>query len=128
MCELLGVGLDLCAVERMREHVSDRFLERYFTREEAAYVRGRGAHAAESLAGLWAAKEAVSKALGTGLAFPLDEIEIGHTPTGQPVVCLHGQAALAAHGGSFLLSITHDAGAAAAVAIWLGSRPDAEPA
>ena len=117
MCNVRGVGLDLCQVDRMRNHLEGRFLEKHFTEAEAAYVRSRGAQAAESLAGLWAAKEAVLKALGTGIAFPLRDVEIGHTEAGQPTVQLHGEALN--HGGSFLLSITHENGMAAAVAIWL---------
>ena len=92
-------------------------MEKYLTEAEADYVRSRGAQAAESLAGLWAAKEAVLKALGTGIAFPLRDIEIGHTPSGQPTVLLHGQAREL--GGSFMVSVTHENGMAAAVAIWL---------
>ena len=117
MCNVRGIGLDLCQVERMQNHLEGRFLEKYFTEAEAAYIRSRGARAAESLAGLWAAKEAVLKALGTGIAFPLRDVEICHTEAGQPTVQLHGEALN--HGGSFLLSITHENGMAAAVAIWL---------
>ena len=67
MSEIRGVGLDLCEIDRMREHLEDRFLEKYFTAREAAYIRARGAQAAASMAGVWAAKEAVLKAMGTGL-------------------------------------------------------------
>ena len=119
MSEIRGVGLDLCAVDRMRGHLEDRFLDRYFTAREADYIRSRGAQAAQSMAGIWAAKEAVLKALGTGIAFPLQEVEIDHTANGQPTVLLHGKAEEAAS-GSFLLSITHEAGMAAATAIWIG--------
>ena len=114
-----GIGLDLCQVDRMRRHLEDRFMEKYFTEAEVAYIRSQGARAAESMAGIWAAKEAVLKALGTGIAFPLQEVEISHTANGQPTVLLHGKAAEAAS-GSFLLSITHEAGMAAATAIWIG--------
>ena len=118
MSEIRGIGLDLCDIDRMRDHLEDRFLDRYFTAQEADYIRSRGAQAAESMAGLWAAKEAVLKAMGTGIAFPLREIEIVHTGSGQPTARLHGRAAEAA-GGSFLLSVTHEKGMAAATAIWL---------
>lgn len=120
MSEIRGLGLDLCEIDRMRARLDDRFLERYFTRQEADYIRSRGATAAQSMAGIWAAKEAVMKALGTGIAFPLKEVEVCHTEKGQPTIALHGRAAEWAEGGSFLLSITHDGGMAAAVALWLG--------
>lgn len=120
MCELLGIGLDLCEVDRMREHLDDGFLARFFTEEEAAYIRARGQQAAQSLAGIWAAKEAVLKALGTGIAFALREVEISHTASGQPVVRLHGKAAEAAGDSGFLVSITHEGGMAAAMAVRAG--------
>ena len=117
MCNVRGIGLDLCQVDRMRNRLEGRFLDKYFTEAEAAYIRSRGAQAAESMAGIWAAKEAVLKALGTGIAFPLREIEIDHTDAGQPTARLHGRAQEL--GGSFLVSITHEGGMAAAVAVWL---------
>ena len=118
MSEIRGVGLDLCDIDRMRERLEDRFLDRYFTAQEADYIRSRGAQGAESLAGIWAAKEAVLKALGTGIAFSLRDIEIGHTDSGQPTVLLHGRAAEEIS-GRFLLSITHERGMAAATAVWI---------
>lgn len=119
MCKTRSIGLDLCDIDRMAEHLGDRFLEKYFTGQEAAYIRSRGGQAAQSMAGIWAAKEAVLKALGTGIVLPLQEIEIGHTELGQPTVTLHGRAAETAGSGSFLVSITHEKGMAAAVALWV---------
>ena len=73
MCK--GLGLDLCGIARMEALLRDeRFLSRYFTPAEAAYVRSKGAGAAQTLAGLYAAKEAVLKALGVGIALPLREV------------------------------------------------------
>ena len=58
-----GVGIDLCAIGRMEELLGNvRFLERFFTEEETAYVMARGAAAAQSMAGIFAAKEALLKA------------------------------------------------------------------
>ena len=102
----------------MEPHLHDRFLERYFTPEEAAYIHSRGAQAAQSMAGIWAAKEAVLKALGTGIAFPLQDIEVCHTELGQPFIRLRGKVAEAAPGSRFLISITHEGGMAAAMAVW----------
>lgn len=120
MCK--GLGLDLCGIARMAALVEDeRFLGRYFTSEEAAYVRGKGAGAAQTLAGLYAAKEAVLKAMGTGIALPLREVEIWHAPGGQPQVRLTGQAArrlAELGGGTFLLTVSHEGDTAAAAALW----------
>ncbi|MGN0746886.1 MAG: holo-ACP synthase [Aristaeellaceae bacterium] len=116
MCK--GLGLDLCGIPRMEPLLADgRFLARYFTGEEAAYIRSRGAGAAQSMAGIWAAKEALLKAAGRGLSLPLAEIEVCHDPSGQPFYRLHGTAAEALP-GAFLLSITHEGDMAAAVCLW----------
>lgn len=97
-----------------------RFLTRYFTEAEGAYIISRGQSAAQSLAGIWAAKEAVLKALGMGLSLPLRDIEIIHTEAGQPHIHLTGKALDAAQGGSLLVSITHEGGMAAALCVWQG--------
>ena len=59
---VLGIGLDLCPIDRMRKAVErhgDRFLRRVFTEEERAYASGRG-NRFEAFAGRFAAKEAAS--------------------------------------------------------------------
>lgn len=119
MCRVLGVGIDLCDISRMEKTLKDdRFLKRYFTPEESAYIRSRGLGAGQTMAGIFAAKEAFLKAVGCGLAFPLQEVEVCHTDLGQPIYRLTGQAAQAIHGGQVLLSITHEGLMAAAVCIW----------
>lgn len=117
MSDIRGIGLDLCAIPRMQELLdSGRSLKRMFTDAEETYIRAKGASAAQTMAGLFAAKEAILKALGTGLTLPLTDIVITHTALGQPLVNLTGNAAQL--GGSFLLSITHEGDVAAATAIW----------
>lgn len=119
MCEIRGLGLDMCAIPRMQELLdSGRSLQRLFNEEEEAYIRAKGAGAAQTMAGLFAAKEAVLKALGTGLTIPVADVRINHTTLGQPQVTLTGKAA--GMGGHWLLSITHEDGMSAATALWLG--------
>ena len=121
---VLGVGVDLCGIDRMRSQLEhETFLRRCFTEREIAYIRGRGAQAADSLAGLWAAKEAVLKALGTGLTVPMTDIEITHTDLGQPVCVLRGEALRLSRGGTLRLSITHEGDLAAAFCVWSVSAP-----
>ncbi|MCI0570596.1 MAG: 4'-phosphopantetheinyl transferase superfamily protein, partial [Myxococcaceae bacterium] len=76
---VLGLGLDICSVERMRRILegprAERFLARVFTEEERAYCGAR-ADAAAAFAGRFAAKEALTKALGapSGLAWKHMEV------------------------------------------------------
>ena len=113
-----GLGLDLCEIARMdRMLADDRFLNRYFTREEIEYIQSKGKGAAQTLAGVFAAKEALVKALGTGITFDLKEINVSHESSGLPCYSLSGKASELGAGDCFLLSITHDGGMAAAVCI-----------
>ena len=115
---ILGVGIDLCEVGRMEKLVEDgRFMKRYFTEAENEYVLGRGRKAAETMAGIFAAKEAFAKAMGTGITFELKEAEVVHDERGCPGYRLSGRAAEVAAGSRFGLSSSHDGGVAGAVCI-----------
>jgi len=116
MCN--GIGIDLCEISRMEKLVADeRFMNRWFTPDEIHYVQARGKGAAQTLAGLYAAREALAKALGSGIDFDLKEAEILHTQAGAPYFRLTGRLAERTAGSRICLSITHDAGVAAAVCI-----------
>jgi holo-[acyl-carrier protein] synthase len=113
------LGIDIIKVERIRlalDRFGDRFSRRVLTPTEQRYVRGR----AETFAGRWAAKEAVSKVLGLGVrGIGWRDIEIERLPTGQPAVRLHGRAA--ARAGQLgveriAVSISHEADYAVAIA------------
>lgn len=113
------LGVDIIRVDRIRrtlERFGPRFVERVLTPAEQRYVRARP----PTLAGRWAAKEAVSKVLGLGVrGIGWREIEIERLPTGQPAVRLHGRAARRADQlgmSRIALSITHEAEYAVAVA------------
>ena len=115
MCK--GVGIDLCDIARMQAWLDEgRSMRRLFTQEEQAYISSKGATAAQTMAGLFAAKEAILKALGTGMSVAMTDIHITHTELGQPVATLTGKAA--EFGGRVHLSITHEGGMAAAFAVW----------
>jgi holo-[acyl-carrier protein] synthase len=113
------LGIDIIRVERIRaslERFGDRFTNRVLTPAEKRYVRGRP----ETMAGRWAAKEAVSKVLGLGVrGIGWRDIEIERLPTGQPSVRLHGRAAKRAEQlgmGRIAVSITHESDYAVAMA------------
>ena len=113
-----GIGIDLVEVDRVAGLLARRPAaeERLFTQDERAYCRGFSA-ASERFAARVAAKEAVGKALGTGI-IAWREIEV--VGGGRPRVLLHGRTADAARRlgiGRVDLSLTHTARQAAAVAL-----------
>lgn len=117
---IAGIGLDLCAIGRMEKAIErERFLERVYTERERERIRAAsGMRRGEIAAGLFAAKEAVAKALGTGFdGFGPADIEIAPDARGRPECALHNRAAALAGGRSIRVSITHESDMAAAVAI-----------
>jgi holo-[acyl-carrier protein] synthase len=113
------LGIDIVRVERIKrtlERFGTRFSQRVLTPGEQRYVRDRP----ETLAGRWAAKEAVSKVLGLGVrGIGWRDIEVERLPTGQPAVRLHGRAARRAEQmgmARIALSISHEADYAVAIA------------
>ena len=94
---ILGIGTDLCNIERIEgtlQRFGDRFRDRVFTEVELRKARSR-VHEAATLAKRWAAKEACSKALGTGLRMGIAwrDMAVSNLPTGQPVMRVTGWAA-----------------------------------
>jgi len=120
----IAVGLDLieiARVDRVLTRHPERFRDRCFTAAEIAEL-DRKPRPAESYAGRFAAKEAVGKALGTGVPFTWREIEI--LGPGKPTVTLSGWTRSVAERlgvRAIDLSITHTATTSAAVAITVGS-------
>lgn len=94
---ILGIGTDLANIERIQhtlDRFGDRFRNRVFTETELAKAARRKDEAG-TLAKRWAAKEACSKALGTGLAMGISwrDMAVSNLRTGQPVMALTGWAA-----------------------------------
>jgi holo-[acyl-carrier protein] synthase len=122
--QAIKVGTDICSITRIREAYEkngERFLDKILTSEEKRYVLSRQKRVAESLAGRFAAKEAVGKALGVGLrGVGWKEIEIGRSPYGAPLVMLHGRAKERASFlklSTFDVSISHEREFAIAVVV-----------
>lgn len=120
MAGRFAIGIDIVEVARFEKHAKDldsRFCKRVFTHYEVEYLKSRKA---ATMAGLFAAKEAVAKALGTGFkGFLPSEIEIRHNDSGAPYVVLHGKAKKYAKDASIQVSISHTKTLAVAVAISL---------
>ncbi|MDX5350242.1 MAG: holo-ACP synthase [Paracoccaceae bacterium] len=94
---ILGIGTDLANIERIQgtlDRFGDRFRNRVFTETELRKAARRKDEAG-TLAKRWAAKEACSKALGTGLAMGISwrDMAVSNLRTGQPVMELTGWAA-----------------------------------
>jgi len=93
---ILGIGTDLANIERIQgtlDRFGDRFKNRVFTDEEKRKSESRK-DVAGTYAKRWAAKEACSKALGTGLAMGIawKDMSVSNLRTGQPVMHVTGWA------------------------------------
>ena len=123
MPELLGVGVDLCGIARIERAIEKaHFYERVFTPEERAYLDQKGKSRAQSAAAMFAAKEAVAKALGTGFAQGVMpwQIEVTHEQSGKPGVLLTGAAREKFEqigGAGVRISLSHEGDSAIAFAV-----------
>lgn len=121
---ILGLGIDIIEVSRIRashERFGDRFLRRILLPSEIAYCFSHK-DPAPFLAARFAAKEAISKAFGTGIGAQLgwQDMEISRHPSGQPYVTLHGgglELVRRLQAKQIQLSLSHTAQHAAAVAV-----------
>lgn len=124
---ILGTGIDIIEVSRIEashRKFGERFLQRILKPAEIAYCLSHK-RPAPFLAARFAAKEAISKAFGTGIGRHLgwQDMEVGRKESGEPFVILHdgGQRLLAERGGRIVqLSLSHTEQYAAAVAILEG--------
>ncbi len=90
---IIGVGTDIIEISRIKEAAlkNEGFVEKVFTEQEKAAAKGAAYYS--SLAGYFAAKEALSKALGTGFrGFFFKDIEIEKNTLGKPQLILRGRA------------------------------------
>lgn len=127
MCErrtvIIGIGTDLCAVSRIEKAIGkEHFYTRVYLEAERTYLETKGRGKAESAAAMFAAKEAVAKALGTGFAkgVAASLIEVTHNENGAPGIRLHegAKARLDEIGGRrVLLSLSHEGDMAMAFAV-----------
>ena len=134
---MIRLGTDIVYIPRIQAAINrfgDRFLQRVYTlaeQHDCGYGDAASRPSVERLAGRWAAKEAVAKALGTGWqGVGYTDIEIHRQPSGAPTVHLHkGAAAQVATWGEsqWQLSLSHDGNYAIATALLICSDGIAPP-
>lgn len=91
--KIFGIGTDIIEIERIQKAINknERFLSRFFTEREIDYFEKK-AFKPNTIAGNFCAKEAISKALGTGVRkFNLKDIEVLRDDLGKPIVMTHGK-------------------------------------
>jgi holo-[acyl-carrier protein] synthase len=114
---MAGLGTDIIEIKRIQTALArERFWQRVYTPSERDWLQTKGENLPQSAAGLFCAKEAIAKALGTGFgaALSFQDIEISHTESGAPVVQRPD--------GEFLLSISHCQEYATATALLLSEN------
>jgi len=118
------IGIDLAVISRFDQFFSrhgEKGLRRFLTDDELpAVFSDSGAPRIRRIAGYWAIKEAVSKALGCGIGGELGfhDMQIVHTPKGAPEVLLSPDAGKRHGAKKIAVSLTHDGDLAIAVAFF----------
>ncbi|TFH02478.1 MAG: holo-[acyl-carrier-protein] synthase [Calditrichales bacterium] len=108
---IVSIGVDICEVKRIRsidEKSGQRFLQKVFTAHEISYCENK-VNKHTSLAARFAAKEALMKAIGTGLRDGLQwkDTEVRNDPLGRPYFHFYGKVAKLISGRSVFLSLSH---------------------
>lgn len=124
---IAGIGIDIIEIDRIKQALCHpKFISRVFTQQEQRYCDSRGVQRAASYAARFAGKEAVLKALGTGLVGGRwQDIQILPNEQGQPVVSLTGAFGdIAAQQGvqQIFISLSHARDYAAAQVIFWGGN------
>lgn len=120
---IYGIGNDIIEIDRIAASIArhkQHFLDRVFTKQEQEYCENHR-ESAQHYAGRFAAKEAVVKALGTGIRDGISwcSIEILNNGDGKPIVLLSLELEQRFHSPQILVSISHCRAYASAVAIWV---------
>lgn len=126
----IKIGTDICQIDRVKsayKRFGKRFLKRILTNNELKYVISQKRSLINRLAGRFAAKEAASKILETGLnGVYFKEIEILREKSGAPKIILHGRAKEIANKKGLInleVSISHEMDFALAIVIATSSEP-----
>lgn len=111
---MYSVGTDILKIDRIKKHIAngaaaDRFFERFYGDDERRELEKRH-YSPQSAAAMFCAKEAFSKAVGTGVVgFSLNEVQLLHNDLGAPYLSLSGRAKeiAARQNLQFCVSISH---------------------
>lgn len=116
---ILGIGNDIVEIARIEKAIqNESFKKRVYTESEIELIEKKGAGKVASYAGRFSAKEAISKAMGTGVrGFSLIDIEILSDELGKPVVNFKNELEKFMNNKRIELSISHSKEYATAVAI-----------
>ena len=109
---ILGIGVDIIEVSRIQhsiENYGDKFLNKIYTQEEIDYSNSYKDKKYLHFSARFAAKEAFSKAIGTGISngFSFKEINIINKPNGEPQIILKGNMRERFSGETFHISLSH---------------------
>ncbi len=118
---IIGIGIDIIEIERIENAIkrNNKFLRRIFTKKEIIYFESKN-FKGETIAGNFAAKEAISKALGTGIRnFNFKDLEILRNDLGKPVVKMYNNLYELSEKLDIMISISHSKKCAVANAIIL---------
>lgn len=123
---IIGTGIDVIEVNRIAKNLANnKFINKIYTFNEIEYINSKNKNA-QTAAGIFAAKEAVSKALGTGISsFKWTDVEVCHDKNGAPKITMHNEArkiALFKGVKSVHISITHVKETALALAVTEGTK------
>lgn len=112
---MISNGIDLVLINRFKDLINNkRFLEDYFNNSEIDYINKH--NSLDTIAGIYAAKEAFLKALKKGINnYSLKDIEISHDITGYPFIILHNNIKNDFNLKDISLSISHDGAYAIAI-------------
>lgn len=119
---IAGIGVDIVEIERIKNSIerNPNFINKVFTENEIEYFKSRKMRP-EYMAGRFAAKEAISKALGTGIrGFDIKDIEIDRNSLGKPIAVLRGKAKIILekhYNSNIHISISHSKENAIAYAV-----------
>ena len=95
------IGVDIGEISRIEKSIkNERFLKKVFTQQEVSYCKN-----AQSFAGIFAAKEAYFKALGTGITYPITDIEVFHNENGKPYLNISSTDLSISHDGNYAVAV-----------------------